>query len=195
MEPDLARLHEALAGAKEVVTISPSRWHRRHDVERYQRGTQHFDRVALECRELGRWATTSLQYDEPVPEELMTAVERLAEALRLLRQETRQGQPPQQTRQVVLDAARLVGRARAKGLGSYADAMVTHFRTAASDLLRASGHEPAMANRMAREAAQGAPPNLTRERPTSGAERQPGGAPRPSLACWRPRLCGVAFWL
>ncbi|SCL15290.1 Uncharacterized membrane protein YgaE, UPF0421/DUF939 family [Micromonospora rhizosphaerae] len=154
MEPDLARMHEALAGAEEVVTISPSHWRRRHDVKRYERGSQHFDRVAVESRELARWAATSLEYDEPVPEELIAAVERLAEALRLLRQETRQGQPPEQTRQVVLDAARLAGRARAKGLKSYADAMVTQLRTAASDLLRASGYEPDTANRMVREAAQ-----------------------------------------
>ncbi|MDZ5442347.1 FUSC family protein [Micromonospora sp. 4G57] len=155
MEPDLARLHEALAGAKEVVTISPPRWRRRQDVERYRRGMQHFDRVALECRELVRWATTSLQYDEPAPEELIAALERLAQAVQLLHQETRRGQPPEQTRQAVLDAARLAGQARARGLNSYGDAMVTQLRTAASDLLRASGYEPETANRMVREAAQG----------------------------------------
>ncbi|MGS2616810.1 FUSC family protein [Micromonospora sp. LZ34] len=154
MEPDLARLHEALAGAKEVVTISPARWQRRHDVERYERGMQHFDRVALECRELARWATTSLEYDEPVPQELIAAVEQLAQAVHLLHQETRQGQPQEQTRRVVLDAARLAGRARARGLNSYADGMVTQLRTAASDLLRSTGYEPETANRMAREAAQ-----------------------------------------
>ncbi|MGN9777686.1 hypothetical protein ACTMS0_18250 [Micromonospora sp. H33] len=154
MEPDLARMHEALAGAEEVVTIAPARWRRRHDVKRYERGSQHFDRVALESRELARWATTSLQHDEPVPEELIAAVERLADALRLLRQETRKGQPPEQTRQVVLDVARLAGQARVSGLQSYADAMVTQLRTAASDLLRATGHEPDTANRMVREAAQ-----------------------------------------
>ncbi|MEW2380893.1 hypothetical protein AB0873_02175 [Micromonospora sp. NPDC047707] len=89
-----------------------------------------------------------------MPEELIAAVERLAEALRLLREETRHGQPPEQTRHAVLDVARLAGQARARGLKSYADAMVTQLRTAASDLLRASGYEPATANRMVREAAQ-----------------------------------------
>ncbi|MEW2380894.1 hypothetical protein AB0873_02180 [Micromonospora sp. NPDC047707] len=61
MEPDLARMHEALAGAEEVVTIAPLRWRRRRDVKRYERGCEHFDRVTLESRELARWATTSLE--------------------------------------------------------------------------------------------------------------------------------------
>ena len=108
-------------------------------------------------------------------------MERLAEALRLLRQETRQGQPPQQTRQVVLDAARLAGRAHARGLESYADAMVTQLRTAASDLLRASGQADVRGR-----AAAGRPPT------TLGLA---GGNGLQGASGCRPRLFGVAFWL
>lgn len=152
--PDLDRLHEALSGADEVVTLAPARWRRRRDVERYKRGMQHFERVAIESQELARWATTSLEYDEQVPEELATAVERLAEGLRVLRDDVRKGEDPERTRQAALDIGRLAGQARAKGLQPYSAAMVTQLRTAASDLLRARGFEPERANRLVREAAQ-----------------------------------------
>ncbi|NYF57975.1 FUSC family protein [Micromonospora purpureochromogenes] len=152
MDGDLNRLHEALGGAEEVTMISPARWRRRRDVERYQRGIQYMDRVALECRGIARWAATSLQYDEPVPEELIAAVERLAETIGVLQREARKAGPLEQTRLGVLDIARLVGQACRKGLKSYGSAMVVQLRTAASDLLRATGYEPETANRMVREA-------------------------------------------
>ncbi|MEH0841206.1 FUSC family protein [Micromonospora sp. CPCC 205711] len=152
MDADVVRLHEALGGAEEVTMISPVRWKRRRDVERYQRGIQYMDRVALECREIARWAATSLQYDEPVPEELIAALERLAETVRVLQREARKVEPLEQTRQGVLDVARLVGQACRKGLGSYGSALVVQLRTAASDLLRATGYETDTANRMVREA-------------------------------------------
>ncbi|MFE9958902.1 aromatic acid exporter family protein [Micromonospora sp. NPDC005299] len=153
MEPDLERMHEALGGAEEVVTIAPARWRRRIDVEHYRRGIQHIDRVALGCLTLARWAATTLQYDEPVPEELPCAVERLAEAIHLLAQEARAGRPFEQTRNAVSDGACLAGRAYHKGRKPFSDAIVVQLRTVASDLLRATGCEPEAANRMVREAA------------------------------------------
>ncbi|WP_260428463.1 FUSC family protein, partial [Micromonospora globispora] len=153
MEPDLARMQEALAGAEEVTTIAPARWRRRTDVKHYRRGFQHIDRVSAQCRALARWAATTLQYDEPVPEELTAAVNRLAEAIQMLRREARTGGPFDQTRNAVLDGARLAGQAYHRGLKPFSDAMVIQLRTMASDLLRATGCEPETANRMVREAA------------------------------------------
>ncbi|RZU74394.1 uncharacterized membrane protein YgaE (UPF0421/DUF939 family) [Micromonospora kangleipakensis] len=152
MEPDLARMHEALDGAEEVTTIAPARWRRRIDVEHYRRGIQHIDRVSVHCRALARWAATTLQHDEPVPEELPGAVDRFAEAIHLLRQEGRAGGPFDQTRNAVMDAARLAGQAAHKGTKPFSDAIVIQLRTMASDLLRATGYEPETANRMVREA-------------------------------------------
>ncbi|MFF4811103.1 aromatic acid exporter family protein [Micromonospora chersina] len=152
MDGDITRLHEALGGAEEVTLISPVRWQRRRDVERYQRGIQYMDRVTLECRGVARWAATSLQYGEPVPEELIAAVERLAETIRVLQREARKGGPLEQTREGVLDVARLLGQACRKGLRPFGNAMVIQLRTASSDLLRATGYEADTANRMVREA-------------------------------------------
>ncbi|MGS2620111.1 FUSC family protein [Micromonospora sp. LZ34] len=154
MDADLVRLHEALGAAEEVTTIAPARWRRRHDVERYQHGVQHLDRVVLECRELARWAANSLQYGEPVPEEVPAAVEGLGEAVWLLREEGREGRSFERSFQVILDVARLAGRARDRGL---ADAIVAQIGTMASDMLRATGIEAGTANQMVLEAAQWAP--------------------------------------
>ncbi|MBG6105489.1 MULTISPECIES: aromatic acid exporter family protein [Micromonospora] len=152
MDPDLGRMHEALGGAEEVTVIAPVRWQRRHDVEHYQVGIPHIDRVSLEARELARWAVTTLEYDEPVPKELPAAVEKIAEAVYLLRREARAGRPFDQTYAAVLDGARLAGHAYRKGRKPFSDAMVIQLRTMASDLLRATGSEPETANRIVREA-------------------------------------------
>ncbi|MEH1058522.1 FUSC family protein [Micromonospora sp. CPCC 206171] len=153
MEPDLARMREALGGAEEVTTIAPARWRRRVDVEHYRRGIEHIDRVVLGGRALARWAATTLQYDEPVPAELPGAVDRFAEAIQLLKREARAGGPFDQTRTAVLDGACLAGQAYHKGVKPFSDAIVIQLRTMASDLLRATGYEPETANRMVREAA------------------------------------------
>lgn len=153
MEPDITRMHEALAGAEEVTTIAPARWKRRTDVEHYRHGIQHIDRMTLGCQALARWAATTLQYGEPVPEELPAAVERLAAAIQLLPREARTGGPFDKTRAAVLDCARLAGQAYQRGAKPFADALVIQLRTLASDLLRSTGYEPATANQMVREAA------------------------------------------
>ncbi|QGN49746.1 hypothetical protein ACN26Y_27975 [Micromonospora sp. WMMD558] len=88
-----------------------------------------------------------------MPEELPGAVDRLAEAIHTLRWEARAGRPLDQTRNTVLDGARLAGRAYHRDLKPFSDAIVIQLRTMASDLLRATGYEPETANRMVREAA------------------------------------------
>lgn len=153
MDPDLNRLHEALAGAEEVTTISPVRWQRRHDVERYQHGVEHMDQVSAESRELARWAATMLRYDEPVPEQLCAAVERLADAIRLLAEEARKPGRFEQTRNAALDVARLTGQACTNGVEPYGEAAAIQLRTAASNALRAIGYDQDKADRMVREAA------------------------------------------
>jgi uncharacterized membrane protein YgaE (UPF0421/DUF939 family) len=156
VEPDFAQLHEALNGAEEVVTIAPARWKRRHEVERYRRGIDYIERVVLECRELALWAATCVQNDEAVPQELPAAVRRLAEAIQFVRQDGRRGEPQTRAEQAALDVARLGGVAAVTHLQRYADGMVTQLWTAAGDVLRAIGHEPDRANRLIRDAAQGA---------------------------------------
>ncbi|MGC4768596.1 FUSC family protein [Micromonospora sp. DT44] len=176
-EGDLSRLHDALSGAEEVVTIAPVRWHRRQQFHMYARSAEHLERLLLDSHALARWSTTALQYDEPIPPELPDAIGRLGQAVTKMRAECRTGNDPRRTRKLVEECAELAGRAAASGVRSFGDAIVTGLRTASSDLLRAAGYEPDDANRIVRRAAGAgestiAPParrELHRARPTRAA--------------------------
>ncbi|MET8355400.1 FUSC family protein [Micromonospora sp. NPDC005171] len=152
-EDDLGRLHDALSGAEEVVTIAPVRWHRRQQYHRYARGAGHLERLLLDARGMARWSSTALQYDEPIPPELPDAMGRLGQAVTEMRRECRVGDDPQRTRRLVEQCAELAGRAAATGVKPFGESLVTSLRTAASDLLRAAGCEPGDANRIVRRAA------------------------------------------
>ncbi|MGK5737996.1 FUSC family protein [Micromonospora sp. URMC 103] len=153
LEPDLARLNETLSGAEEVVTLAPARWHRRAQFHRYAHAIAHFERLALDVRVMARRASTAIQYREPIPDELPAAFVRLADAVRVMRQECRAADTFDRTPALVLEAADLAGRAWARGVNSFVDSLITDLRSGASDLLRAIGHEPEEANRLVRTAA------------------------------------------
>ncbi|MFI6785289.1 FUSC family protein [Micromonospora sp. NPDC050276] len=152
-EGDLGRLHDALSGAEEVVTIAPVRWHRRQLYHRYARSADHLERLLLDSRALARWSSTALQYGEPIPPELPEAMGRLGQAVGEMRMECKVGDDPQRTRRLVEECAELAGRAAASGVRSFGESLVTGLRTACSDLLRASGCDPEVANRIVRRAA------------------------------------------
>ncbi|MFI6262478.1 aromatic acid exporter family protein [Micromonospora sp. NPDC051006] len=154
MGPDLDRMHQALSGAEEVVSLAPARWLRRQDVERFARATVHLERVIEHSRGVARRSAMALQYHEPIPAELPASVGRLADAVELLRREHRAGRPTEKTRHAVRDAAYRAARARARGVDEFGDAVVTQLRTAASDLLRATGCDPTSANQEIRRATQ-----------------------------------------
>ncbi|MFG2053230.1 aromatic acid exporter family protein [Micromonospora sp. NPDC048930] len=152
MGPDLDRMHQALSGAEEVVSLAPARWRRRQDVERFARATVYLERVIEHSRGLARRSALALQYHERAPYDLSVGVDRLADAVELLRREHRAGRPTEQTHQNVRDAVQQAGRARALGVDEFGEAVVTQLRTAASDLLRAIGSDPTSANQEIRSA-------------------------------------------
>ncbi|MEV6367817.1 FUSC family protein [Micromonospora musae] len=152
MGPELDRMHQALSGAEEVVSLAPARWRRRRDVERFARATVYLERVIEHSRGLARRSAMALQYDERIPADLPAGVGHLADAVELLRSEHRAGRPVERTHQRVRDAVQRAGRAQALGLADFGDAVVTQLRTAASDLLRAAGCDPGSANREVRDA-------------------------------------------
>ncbi|MEU5787818.1 FUSC family protein [Micromonospora purpureochromogenes] len=152
MGPDLERMHQALSGAEEVVSLAPARWRRRQDVERFAHATVYMERVIEHSRGLARRSAMALQYDEPIPRDLSAGVGHLADAVELLRREHRAGRPTERTHQKIRDAVQDGGRARALGVKDFGDAVVTQLRTAASDLLRATGCDPTPANQEVRNA-------------------------------------------
>ncbi|MEV1317342.1 FUSC family protein [Micromonospora arborensis] len=155
MGPALDRMHQALSGAEEVVSLAPARWLRRQDVERFARASQHVERVMEHSRGVARRSAMALQYNEPIPPDLPASVGQLADAVELLRREHRAGRPTEKTSRAVRGAAYKAGRARAQGVDEFGDAVVTQLRTAASDLLRATGYDPTAANDEVRKAVQG----------------------------------------
>ncbi|MEU8283680.1 FUSC family protein [Micromonospora sp. NPDC048905] len=154
MGPALDRMHEALSGAEEVVSLAPARWLRRQDVERFASASQHVERVIEHSRGVARRSAMALQYNEPVPPDLPAGIGRFADSVELLRREHRAGRPTEKTRHAVREAVYKAGRARALGVDEFGDAVVTQLRTAASDLLRATGYDPTSANDEVRKAAE-----------------------------------------
>ncbi|WP_406045668.1 FUSC family protein [Micromonospora sp. NBC_00898] len=152
MGPDLDRMHQALSGAEEVVSLAPARWRRRQDVERFARATVYMERVIEHSRGLARRSAMALQYNERIPSDLSVGVGHLADAVELLRGEHRAGRPTARTHQKIREAVQKAGRARALGVSDFGDAVVTQLRTAASDLLRATGCDPTSANEEVRSA-------------------------------------------
>ncbi|MEV1329796.1 FUSC family protein [Micromonospora costi] len=193
LDPDLGRLNEALSGAEEVVTLAPARWHRRAQFHQYARAIGHFERLVLDVRVMARRASTTIQYRERIPDELPAAFARLADAVRQMLRECRQGDVPERTRQLALEAGELAGRAWAEGVDSFGDSLITDLRSGASDLLRAIGHEPDEANRLVRSAAGAGqravrPPAYQRLHRTSRQKFSPGPEGRMRRAALRASL-------
>ncbi|MFI7592017.1 FUSC family protein [Micromonospora sp. NPDC049359] len=149
--PDLARLSQALDGAREVVSLAPVRWHRRDDVEQFAHFAEHAQRVIGDAQDLARTSATVLQYDEAVPSELTTTLRQLADANERLRAERVSGREPRLARATALAAMHSARRAVDGATGRFSQTLVTQTRVVASDLLRASGLDPETANRLTRE--------------------------------------------
>ncbi|MFI6243184.1 aromatic acid exporter family protein [Micromonospora sp. NPDC050795] len=154
-EPQLEQLAEVVAAADEVVRFSPVRWRRRRALGAYRNGVMHTERAFRNCRGLVRRIVTTLHDEEPVPAGLPAAVEHLGEAVRLLHREFLAAQEPVQTRERVLHAVREAGAACRQDLGFSGTIVVSQLRTAASDLLRATGVSRDEARRLVRQAAAG----------------------------------------
>ncbi|MFE0591527.1 aromatic acid exporter family protein [Micromonospora echinospora] len=162
---ELTAFTEAIEGAKETITISPARWHRRDELHHYAEAAEPIDRAMRNSGTLIRRAVTMIEDGEPVPDPLPDAVGHLAESVRLLRHEFAVGAEPQDSRERSLRAVSEAGRAYTQGVGFSGSVVVAQVRTTASDLMVASGLEQGEANRLVREAFG------EQETPTPPAER------------------------
>ncbi|SBT65875.1 Fusaric acid resistance protein-like [Micromonospora sediminicola] len=153
LDDDLGRLHEALAGAGEVVTLAPIRWHRRQQFHRYADTAEHLERLVVDARGVSRWSANAWQYGESISPSLPRAIARLASAVDQLRRESRSGGDHRQSRELARQSAELAGVSRRGGLHTYGNGLAADLRTAASDLLRATGCPPPEANRIIHGAA------------------------------------------
>ncbi|MGK5743100.1 FUSC family protein [Micromonospora sp. URMC 103] len=172
---ELAAFTEAIEGAKETTTLSPARWHRRDELAHYAEAADPIDRAMRNSGTLIRRSVTLIEDEEPIPEPMPDAVGHLAEAVRLLKHEFAVGDEPQQARERSLRAVSEAGRAYGEGVGFSGSVVIAQVRTAASDLLVASGIEQEEANRLIRK-------SFGDQEAPRGAAPEPAGAPKPPTA-------------
>ncbi|GGM13536.1 FUSC family protein [Micromonospora yangpuensis] len=149
---ELTDFVDAIDGAKETITISPARWHRRNELTHYAEAADPIDRAMRNSGTLIRRSVTLIEDEEAVPEPMPDAVGHLADSVRLLKHEFAVGEEPQRARERSLRAVSEAGRAYAMGVGFSGSVVIAQVRTTASDLLVASGVEQQEANRLVREA-------------------------------------------
>jgi uncharacterized membrane protein YgaE (UPF0421/DUF939 family) len=149
---ELATFTEAIEGAKETVTISPARWHRRNELVYYSKAAGPIDRAMRNSGTLIRRSVTLIEDEEPVPEPMPDAVNHLAESVRLLRHEFSIGVEPQRARERSLRAVSEAGRAYDQGVGFSGSVVIAQVRTTASDLMVATGLTQDEANQLVRRA-------------------------------------------
>ncbi|MGY0007779.1 FUSC family protein, partial [Micromonospora sp. I033] len=147
---ELAALSEAIEGAKETITISPARWHRRDELTHYAEAADPIDRAMRNSGTLIRRSVTVIEDEEPIPETMPDSVAHLAESVRLLRHEFAAGEEPEKARERSLRAVSEAGRAYAEGVGFSGSVVIAQVRTTASDLMVASGIDQEEANRLVR---------------------------------------------
>jgi uncharacterized membrane protein YgaE (UPF0421/DUF939 family) len=169
-QDELDALGQAIDGAKEATTLSPARWHRRSALAHYVEAAEPIDRAMRNSGTLIRRSITLIEDDEPIPDAMPSAIWDLAESVRRLRHEFSTEAEPHGAREQALRAVSEAGRAYAEGVGFSGNVVVAQIRTAASDLLKASGLEQGEANRLVRHWFG------DRERAGAGGHSEPGEA-------------------
>lgn len=182
--PELDALYEAIEGAKETATLSPARWHRRGALTLYAEAAEPIARAMRNSGTLMRRLVTLIEDGEPVPEGMVGAIRDLGEAVRLLRHEFSIGKDPSDTRERALRAVSEAGRAYAAGVGFSGNVVVAQVRTAASDLIKASGLSQEEANNLIRQAfgVHERRPAAPAEQPETQQARPAEGTPMPEAA-------------
>ncbi|KKJ99803.1 aromatic acid exporter family protein [Micromonospora sp. HK10] len=172
---ELAALGEAIEGAKETITLSPARWHRRNELTHYAEAADPIDRAMRNSGTLIRRSITIIEDEEAIPEPMTDAIAHLAESVRLLRHEFAVGEEPEQARERSLRGVSEAGRAYAEGVGFSGSVVIAQVRTTASDLLVASGIDQEEANRLVRQA-------FGDKEQRSGETTEQSPAPKPPTA-------------
>lgn len=167
-QPELQALSDAVEGAKEATTLSPTSWRRRRAlVHRYASSAEPIDRAMRNSGTLIRRAVTTIEDAEPIPEEMPQAIAAMASGVRMLRSGYTEGRRVELAQQRCLQAVSLAGHAYRRGVGFSGGVVVAQVRTTTSDLFVASGVPQAEANAQVRAAfgpMQAASSSTTQER-------------------------------
>jgi hypothetical protein len=137
---ELATYNDALVASQEAVKLSPVWWRFRHRLARYAESAPELDRVTRNARVLARRAVALLRDHEPVPTELLAAVEALGTATRELGHALERGEEPVATRELVRCAVRHASEAHEATLGFSGQMAIGQIRFVATDLFRHGPH-------------------------------------------------------
>ncbi|MEU1585417.1 FUSC family protein [Micromonospora sp. NPDC005710] len=162
LSPRLTALDEGLDAAQEVVRLAPLRWRERPSLAFYTEAVRHLERSLNSCRSIARRLTKALRDDEPISAEFPAAIDLLATSVQTLRCAIRGREEPREARRQILTAVELIGKAQGEGdptrphthrLGYSGMIAAGEFRTAAHDLLIASGLDADRAAELVRQTA------------------------------------------
>jgi uncharacterized membrane protein YccC len=163
-------LADSLTIGREAAVLAPLQWRRRPALRRYLTAAVHIERATRNLRVLARRSAAVLENAEPVPQRLPAALDALADAVRVMRDELAAGREPAAAREPAVDAVRAAGDAYESGVGFSGSVVVAQVRSAVVDLLRATGLSEGRADRLVEAAA-----------PTSATAARPAAEP----AAWR----------
>jgi uncharacterized membrane protein YgaE (UPF0421/DUF939 family) len=152
-ETSFAAFSAAVTAARENVAFAPARWHTRGPLAQYVLGAPQVTYALRNSRVLIRRVSTGLGDRERMPEVLAAAIGLLGDAVDLLRQEWAKAAEPIAARERALSAVSEAAKAYDDGLGFSGGVVVAQVRSAATDLLRASGVDVAEAPHLVRRAA------------------------------------------
>jgi len=151
-EGDLRSLQEAIDAASETAALAPVRWRTRTALNQYIDAAEYVGRALRNSRVLVRRALTVLRDGETLPASLVESVQALGEAVSWLRRELADGVEPVAARERALRAASEAGVAYAEGVDFSGSVIVAQVRSAAVDLVRATGVDATDAHRLVRRA-------------------------------------------
>ncbi len=151
-ERHFAALKDAITAGREISMFAPLRWGKRGALSQYIDGYDHVGRVMRNSRVLVRRCITAIRDQEPIPPALVSGIHCLAEATSCLRREYAEEKPPEACQTAAVRAVRSASEAYLAGIGFSGSVVVAQIRSAATDLLRASGMEQRDADRAVRKA-------------------------------------------
>lgn len=152
-ESDLSRFQEALEAGREVSTLAPIRWRSRGALAQYVDSADQIGYALRNSRVLVRRLIRMIADEEPVPAALPRAVALLSESVGWLRRELADSHEPEACRGRALSAVAAAAEAYAAGVAFSGSVVVAQVRSAAIDLVGASGLTTAEAQRLIRQAA------------------------------------------
>jgi uncharacterized membrane protein YgaE (UPF0421/DUF939 family) len=151
-EAELRGFQDALAAGRENATLAPIRWRARGTLAQYLDAAEHVGYALRNTRVLVRRAVRVIADDEPVPPGLPAAVGLLAESVTWLRRELADSVDPEACRGRALSAVAEAAGAYAAGVEFSGSVVVAQVRSAAIDLVQATGVPTAEAQRLVRAA-------------------------------------------